>query len=91
VDGCAVIGGFVYRGAQFAELADGTYLNTDYCSATAWATRPPEDGTGFVSQPIGELPAQPTSLGVDARGELYLVNDSAGQLYRVGFVQRDPA
>jgi hypothetical protein len=30
-----VIGGFGYRGEEFAELATDTYVATDYCSATA--------------------------------------------------------
>lgn len=80
-EGCAVIGGVVYRGRQYAELATGTYLASDYCTSPAWAIR---DG---VAAKIGELPSQVTSFGTDEDGEIYLVNDLPGQLHRVGFAR----
>ncbi|HYN98010.1 MAG TPA: PQQ-dependent sugar dehydrogenase [Pilimelia sp.] len=84
-EGCAVIGGHVYRGEAAAAVAAGTYLATDYCSATAFAIRPAADGTGYETARIGELPIQPTGFGVAADGELYLVNDLPGQLHRITF------
>lgn len=87
VDGCAVVGGFVYRGARFADLADGTYVASDYCSNTAWAVRANADGS-HQSARIGEFPIQPTTFGVDTAGELYLANDLPGQLYTVSFTRR---
>ncbi|MDG4764032.1 PQQ-dependent sugar dehydrogenase [Solwaraspora sp. WMMD406] len=92
VGGCAVIGGHVYRGSAFADIAAGTYLATDYCSATAYAIRPTADG-GYDTAVIGELPIQPTTIGVAGDGELYLVNDLPGQLHRISFaaeVDPDP-
>jgi glucose/arabinose dehydrogenase len=86
-DGCAVIGGYVYRGTQFASIASGTYIHTDYCSAAVWAVRQKADGT-HQSARIAELPiVQPTSLGVDSNGELYLVNDLPGQLHKLSFAR----
>jgi glucose/arabinose dehydrogenase len=85
-DGCAVIGGHVYRGQRFAELAAGTYVATDYCSSTAWAVRENPDGSHSNAR-IGQFPTQTTSFGADADGELYVVNDLPGQLHRVGFEQ----
>jgi glucose/arabinose dehydrogenase len=91
VDGCSVVGGVVYRGQKFADLADGTYVVTDYCSAAVWAIRPNGDGS-YDKARIGVLPiAQPTSFGVDTEGELYLINDRAGQLHKVSFGQVAPA
>ncbi|WP_016909342.1 PQQ-dependent sugar dehydrogenase [Streptomyces xiaopingdaonensis] len=81
-DGCAVIGGHVYRGEQYADLADGVYLATDYCSATAFAVR--ETSEGYESATIGELPESPTALGTSEDGEQYVVTESGG-LYAVGF------
>jgi glucose/arabinose dehydrogenase len=84
-DGCAVIGGHVYHGTQFADLVEGTYILTDYCSAAVWAVRPNGDGT-YGSARIAELPiAQPTALEIDSSGEFYLVNDLPGQLHRLSF------
>ncbi|MBP2326889.1 glucose/arabinose dehydrogenase [Kibdelosporangium banguiense] len=84
VDGCAVIGGHVYRGFQHARLAFGTYVATDYCSATAWAVRKNRDGT-YTNARIGQFPAQVSSFGVDRFGEMYVVTDRTGQLHRVSF------
>ncbi|OLF17872.1 PQQ-dependent sugar dehydrogenase [Actinophytocola xanthii] len=84
--GCSVIGGHVYRGQQFADLVEGTYVATDYCSSTAWAIRADGDGT-YTTGTIGEFPTQVTSFGEDANGELYVVNDLPGGLHRVSFEQ----
>ncbi len=92
-DGCAVIGGHVYRGRQYADIATGTYLATDYCSGSAFVIRPPAvAGGAYETRTLPELTIQPTSLGVDANGEIYLVNDLPGQLHRISFgVQPPPA
>ncbi|GGS56342.1 PQQ-dependent sugar dehydrogenase [Actinokineospora fastidiosa] len=84
VEGCAVIGGVVYRGSRFADIADGVYLASDYCTNPAFAIRANPDGTHTHAR-IGELPIQPTSFGTDADGEIYLVNDLPGQLHKVSF------
>jgi glucose/arabinose dehydrogenase len=84
-DGCAVIGGFVYRGHQYARLAFGTYLATDYCSGTAWAVREGNHGE-YASARIGQFPMFGiTSFGQDRHGELYAVTDRSGFLLRIGF------
>jgi hypothetical protein len=90
VDGCAVIGGHVYRGQEYAALMGGTYVATDYCSNTAWAIRAGADGA-YETGTIGAFPIQVTSFGADARGELYVVNDLPGRLFKVGFDQVAPA
>ena len=85
-EGCAVIGGHVYRGAEFADLAAGTYVATDYCSNTAWALRADGSG-GYEDAVIGEFPTQVTAFGETSGGELYVVNDLPGQLHRVTFAE----
>ncbi|MFC7547670.1 PQQ-dependent sugar dehydrogenase [Plantactinospora sp. GCM10030261] len=89
VDGCAIIGGHVYRGTRYADIAAGTYLATDYCSGTAFVIRPDGAG-GYTTRKLGELTIQPTSLGLSADGEIYLVNDLPGQLHRVSFAATQP-
>ncbi|MFC5289769.1 PQQ-dependent sugar dehydrogenase [Actinokineospora guangxiensis] len=84
VEGCAVIGGPVYRGARFADIADGVFLASDYCTNPAFAIKANADGS-YTSARVGELPIQPTSFGTDADGEIYLVNDLPGQLHKVSF------
>lgn len=81
--GCAVIGGFVYRGVRFADLAAGNYVLTDYCTGTAWATRVVNGS--HVTEEIGRLPGAVTAFGQDADRELYLLRDSPGELRTVSF------
>ncbi|UED87295.1 PQQ-dependent sugar dehydrogenase [Streptomyces profundus] len=85
-EGCAVIGGHVYRGAEFADLAEGTYVATDYCSSTGWGLRTDGSG-GYKDAVIGEFPTQVTAFGEDGDGELYVVNDLPGQLHKVTFAE----
>jgi glucose/arabinose dehydrogenase len=86
VEGCAVIGGHVYRGSRYDQLVGGVYIAGDYCSTTAMALRANADGT-YTSQAIGTFPEWITSFGTDAGGELYLT-DEPGTLYRISFTQR---
>lgn len=85
-DGCAVIGGHVYRGRQHAALVGGTYVASDYCSNTAWAIRANHDGT-YTTGRIGTFPIQVTSFGVDRAGELYMASDLPGWLFKVSFAR----
>jgi glucose/arabinose dehydrogenase len=80
-DGCAVIGGYVYRGSAIPALA-GTYFYTDECGgwmrSFKWAG-------GAATQPLS-WPALstsgPQSFGQDARGELYVVT-GGGEAFRI--------
>lgn len=85
IDGCAVIGGQVYRGAAVPAL-DGWYLYADFCSGKFWAA------LGYEGQLLDlvELTAQlqasasyssPTSISLDGFGEL-VMSTIGGDLYR---------
>lgn len=86
---CAVIGGQVYRGKQYADLIGGTYIATDYCSSQVWALRPDGNG-GFRQADIGDLPTQVTAVGTTQEGEFYVVNDLPGGLHKVSFQRAQP-
>jgi glucose/arabinose dehydrogenase len=82
-EGCSVTGGVVYRGCRIPALA-GTYFFADYCSAFVRSLR-------FASGQATELRDwtaglrgidSPTSFGLDAAGELYIV-DQDGEIYRL--------
>jgi len=82
-NGCAVIGGYVYRGSRLPELT-GQYLYSDLCSGWVRSfqvllgqARNPHDWTSEIN-PGGGV----TSFGEDARGELYILNGS-GTVYRI--------
>ena len=76
--GCAVISGYVYRGAAIPSL-QGTYFYSDYC--TGWVRSFRIVG-GVASEETDWPTLQPggpvTSYGEDAAGELYLVTQKGG-------------
>jgi len=77
--GCAVIGGYVYRGPTYPSL-QGTYLYADECSGRVW--RASVQGGRWVSTEALDTSLAPSSFGEDEAGEVYLV-DLHGGVYRV--------
>jgi glucose/arabinose dehydrogenase len=78
--GCAVTGGYVYRGYQFPALR-GVYLYGDYCGGQTWFAW--RDGAGaWQVLPFKNTGRQISSFGEDGRGELYLV-DYKGYILRL--------
>jgi hypothetical protein len=83
VNGCAIVGGYVYRGAAMPELA-GRYFYSDFCLGflkSFYVT-----AAGISEQRdwgIGKL-GQVVSFGQDGQGELYLVvaNGSVWKIVR---------
>lgn len=84
--GCAILGGYVYRGNAVPEL-QGRYFYTDFCtgklSSIAW-----RDGT--VTESVDwalPLPGTVYSFGVDAAQEMYVLANSGtaagGQVMRI--------
>ena len=86
--GCSVTGGYVYRGADLPAL-DGTYFYGDFCSglvrsvlALPGGSHQMNDWSSILRRENGGALTQLTSLGADARGELYfLVLD--GEVYKL--------
>ena len=80
-NGCAIIGGYVYRGSAIPALA-GTYFYTDECGG--WMRSFQWSG-GAATEPLS-WPAlstgAPQSLGQDASGELYVVT-GGGRAFRI--------
>ena len=78
--GCAITGGYVYRGDAIPELA-GAYLVGDYCSGLLWAVAIADDGSATPSEPV-ETGLAISSFAEDAAGELYIV-DRNGAIYKI--------
>jgi glucose/arabinose dehydrogenase len=72
--GCAVTGGYVYRGARYASLK-GAYFYGDYCSGRIWAMDAAAAirGTSRVKQVL-DTGLSISSFGEDQIGEVYVVN-----------------
>jgi glucose/arabinose dehydrogenase len=83
--GCAVIGGYAYRGPAYP-WAVGLFVFTDYCTATIWTTGHTRDNV-YSTAITGHGTGNPTGFGESESGELYLVNQN-GNLYRVTFAKR---
>lgn len=78
-DGCAVTGGYVYRGDLLPQL-QGVYLYGDYCSGTIWGLI--YDGEQWRNGLIMETDLRISSFGEDEAGELYVI-DHNGAVYRL--------
>lgn len=78
---CSVVGGYVYRGAQFPELY-GRYILADFCSGNFRDLA--RNGTDWIVTDHGVLSGPGVvSFGEDNNGELYVVNRTNGNIYRL--------
>ena len=73
--GCAVIGGTVYRGSRFLSL-QGIYFYADFCSGRIWGLR--RFGDSWQSRLLYRAPFQISAIGEDEDGNLYVANYSDG-------------
>jgi glucose/arabinose dehydrogenase len=69
--GCAVTGGYIYRGQRFPSLT-GNYFMGDFCAGIIWSIFQQPDGS-WQSAIVAESGQLITSFGEDVNGELYLV------------------
>jgi glucose/arabinose dehydrogenase len=79
--GCAVSGGYVYRGTAQPALA-GVYLFADYCTGRIWGLSsggPDSQAPVELSPGAGNI----ASFGEDDAGELYVADIAAGTVLRV--------
>jgi glucose/arabinose dehydrogenase len=82
--GCAIIGGYVYRGTQYPAI-NGAYFFTDYCTGTIWALIRDASGA-WVQTPVIASPssyAGYSSFGEDLSGELYITDLANGIVYHL--------
>jgi hypothetical protein len=79
-DGCAVTGGYVYRGQDIPALV-GTYVFADFCHGRLEAFRL-ESGQARGHTELGPQVENVASFGEDADGELYVLSLS-GPVFRV--------
>lgn len=72
--GCSITGGFVYRGASFADL-DGQYFYGDWCTGELWVAT--GSGTTWSPELLDVSLPSITSFGESGPGELFATNGSA--------------
>jgi glucose/arabinose dehydrogenase len=91
-DGVSITGGFVYRGVRLGSSYRGRYFFADY-SGRVWSLALTIDSSGEAlasdrREHTAELGGSSvlgfiSSFGVDADGELYLVNHTGGRIVRI--------
>lgn len=92
--GQSITGGFVYRGSSLPATFRGRYFFADYVQGRVWSmvlTINPTTGEATASTPVdhtAELGGSGTignisSFGLDAAGELYVVNHTGGSIVRI--------
>lgn len=80
--GCAVTGGYVYRGAAIPSL-QGAYLYSDYCGHEVHSFRYSGGAaTAETTYTALDPGANVSSFGQDTNGELYILTDMGG-VYRI--------
>ena len=81
--GCAVTGGYVYRGSAYPSLV-GSYVFGDYCAGRLFAFNADDAlaGRPVTANEVGQVPFSISSFGEDEADELYVV-DLSGAIYRL--------
>ena len=83
-EGCSITGGVVYRGSDLTQLT-GFYLYGDLCSGWIRGFRYANGAVVEqvdVTDQVGTLPGL-WSFGVDAEGEVYVIQGGSGRVYRL--------
>jgi glucose/arabinose dehydrogenase len=78
--GCAVIGGAVYRGALYPGL-QGIYLYGDHCAGRIWGLQ--RDGPTWQAQLLAAAPFEISTFGEDESGNVYVAGYITGTVYRI--------
>jgi glucose/arabinose dehydrogenase len=79
-NGCAVTGGFVYRGIASPALS-GIYLFGDLCTGKVWGLR--RVNGAWRKRVVARTSFSPSSFGEDDAGELYLADYAGGAIHRL--------
>jgi glucose/arabinose dehydrogenase len=80
-EGCAVTGGYVYRGEELPEL-NGVYFYGDFCTGKIWTLRLDENGE-WQNELFMDTEFAISSFGEDLAGELYVVDHVGGGVYKL--------
>jgi glucose/arabinose dehydrogenase len=78
--GCAVVGGYVYRGKTLPGLV-GTYLYGDFCKGTIWGMKRSQDGV-WHTEGLMSTGVPLTTFGQSTDGEIYAA-DINGSVYKL--------
>ncbi len=80
--GCAVVGGAVYRGSGSADL-QGLFLFADFCSGRIWGLKPPHLGSQNLwhTELLANASVPISSVGKDEEANIYFTGYQDGAVY----------
>lgn len=81
-EGASVIGGHVYRGAEFPGL-QGYYLATDFYSGRLWLIKPQSPGPGWDISVKTGMATGISSISETNDGTLYAVSLNTGAIFKI--------
>ena len=81
VQGCAIVGGAVYRGTKYPYL-QGVFIYADFCRGRVWRLKRPDANVqdGWQSTLLLDAAVPLSSIGEDEEGNVYVVG------YQDGFI-----
>jgi putative heme-binding domain-containing protein len=80
-EAASITGGYVYHGKRLPQLR-GAYIYGDFETGKIWALRH-RGGVVTSVQELADTTLRIAAFGVDARGELFLIDHYAGTLYQL--------
>ncbi len=86
--GCAVTGGFVYRGQNYPSM-QGVYFYGDYCSGRIWGLE--FDGANWENTVLLDTPYNVSTFGEDEVGNLYVTDYANGIIYLITATNSGPS
>ena len=81
--GCAVTGGYIYRGLQYS-LLQGHYFYGDFCTGALFSLQG-NAVSGWSITSLGDTPYSISTFGEDENGELYLADYATGKIYQLRY------
>lgn len=79
---CAIVGGRVYRGAQWPHLY-GRYIYTDFCKGEYWSLKP-NGPDAWIDEPVlVNNPSGGVCIAENAEGELFTANLISGTVFKL--------
>ena len=80
-NGCAIVGGAVYRGTRYPSL-QGVFIFADFCTGKVWRLKRPDANVqdGWQSSLLLNAAVPLSSIGEDEEGNVYVVGHQEGFL-----------
>jgi len=78
--GCAISGGYRYRGSEYPDMA-GVYFYGDYCTGRIWGAEP--NGSSWTAVQLADTDYGISTFGEGQDGSLYLADYFSGKIYKV--------